>query len=102
MSTGALTWNPSRPEIAATRSSTDGPTGGDCRAGSQGSATTLSMIEKPTPDKESRLHAPCSTGPSEQVSQPAGTSNVIGTGKPGASVCFAAATAPPPGVGDGR
>ena len=47
-STAVVAWKRSRPEIAATRSSTDGPTGGDFRAVPHGSATTLSTMVKPT------------------------------------------------------
>src|SRR4051794_30315021 len=104
MSTAGVAWKRSRPEIAATRSSTDGPTGGDFRAVPHGSATTLWTMEKATPGGGalSRLQAPCSTGPAEQPSQPAGTSKVILTGKPGPRVCGPGATGPPSGGRDGR
>src|SRR6476469_4259603 len=104
MSTAAVAWKRWRPEIAATRSSTDGPTGGDFRAVPHGSATTLSTIGKPTAAGGALpwLHAACSTGPAEQPCQPAGTSKVILTGKPGPRVCVPGATAPPSGGRDGR
>src|SRR4029079_19618872 len=106
MSTGAVAWKRSRPEIAATRSATDGPTGGDFRAVPHGSATTLSMMAKPTPGPGASptiwAHTPCSTGLAEQPAQPAGTSNVILTGKPGPRVCVPGATEPPTGGRDGR
>src|SRR6478752_9881609 len=106
MSTGAVAWKRSRPEIAATRSSTDGPTGGDFRAVPHGSATTLSMMAKPTAGAGAPptipAHTLCSTGLAEQPPQPAGTSKVIRTGKPGPRTCVPGATAPTSGGRDGR
>src|SRR5262245_38083573 len=80
-SLGVVAWKPGNAAMAAARSWVVGPTGGSSPRSKHGLATTLVMIMNPTTEPSSLPQTACSSGPGEQLNQPAGTVTVTGTGK---------------------